>query len=75
MLVNTLPITNNTGFTQYIFNKYKSPTATIIACIIAIVRNNNNFPKYYCVDEYSPCTSVVSIDANNNSPTHNDNTV
>lgn len=75
MLVNTLLNTNKAGFTQYIFKTYKSPNDTIIAWIIAIVINNNIFPKYCDAAEYSPSASTVSIDANNNNPTHNDNTV
>ena len=55
ILANTIPATNNAGFTQYIPNKYKSPNATIKACVIPIVRNNNIFPKYTSIGLYSPC--------------------
>ena len=74
-LVNTLPNTNNPGFTQYIFNNYKSPKATIIAWIIAMLINNIILPKYCADAEYSPLASTLSIDDSNNNPTHNDNTV
>ena len=46
ILVNIEPNTSNGGFTALTPSMYISPTLTISACIIAIVRNVSPLPKY-----------------------------